>query len=77
MRLLGARTGHPGDRPVAQYVDGHGRPTGICDRGAGGTVHVTTGSLTNHECNENEWHFIINQIDEVANAPASIHVIVL
>jgi hypothetical protein len=40
----------------------------------GGTIHVKAGSLADHQCNETEWHFIINQIDEEANAPASIHV---
>ena len=29
-----------------------------------GTVHVKTSSLTDHECDSSEWHFVINQIDE-------------
>ena len=32
-------------------------------------------ALTDHECNTEEWHFVINQIDVESNAPASIHVI--
>ena len=38
------------------------------------TIHVKAGSIVDHECNANEWHFIINQIDTEAHAPASIHV---
>ena len=37
-------------------------------------ISVNPGSLTNHECNADEWHFLINQIDIAANAPATIHV---
>jgi hypothetical protein len=32
-------------------------------------ISVNPGSLTNHECNADEWHFLINQIDIAANAP--------
>ena len=39
-----------------------------------GTVHVKTSSLTDHDCDSTEWHFVITQIDEEANAPASITV---
>jgi hypothetical protein len=39
-----------------------------------GTVHVKTSSLTDHDCDFTEWHFVITQIDEAANAPASITV---
>ena len=31
-------------------------------------------ALTDHECNSTEWHFVINQVDSEANAPASITV---
>jgi hypothetical protein len=31
-------------------------------------------ALTEHGCNNSEWHFLINQIDEEYHAPASIHV---
>jgi hypothetical protein len=38
------------------------------------TISVSQGSLTGHECNATEWHFIITQIDTKADAPATIHV---
>jgi hypothetical protein len=38
------------------------------------TIEVKVGSLTDHGCDSTEWHFIINQIDEEANAPTSITV---
>jgi hypothetical protein len=38
----------------------------------GGTI--TAKALADHECDETEWHFVINQIDSEANAPASITV---
>jgi hypothetical protein len=38
------------------------------------TIHVKAASIADHECNDTEWHFIINQIDVEANAPTSIHV---
>jgi hypothetical protein len=37
-------------------------------------ISVNSGSLSSHECNADEWHFVINQIDVEANAPATIHV---
>ena len=39
-----------------------------------GTVHVKTSSLTDHDCDSSEWHFVITQIDDEVNAPASITV---
>src|SRR6266540_3351109 len=51
--------------------------------GAGGAVanaadtqeiSVKVASITDHDCNNDEWHFIINQIDTEADAPATIHV---
>jgi hypothetical protein len=41
------------------------------------TIEVKESSLTDHDCeppNDEEWHFLINQIDEEANAPDSITV---
>ncbi len=38
------------------------------------TVNVKAGSLTDHECDATEWHFVITQIDSAANAPATITV---
>ena len=35
---------------------------------------ISAKALTDHECNDAEWHFVINQIDSEANAPASITV---
>lgn len=37
-------------------------------------LDIDAKALTDHECNVTEWHFVINQIDVEANAPASIHV---
>ncbi len=31
-------------------------------------------ALLGHECNDTEWHFVINQVDAKADAPATIHV---
>jgi hypothetical protein len=47
--------------------------------GAGATVTVKDISAHNvpdgkYDCNSDEWHFVINQVDDAANAPASIHV---
>jgi hypothetical protein len=49
--------------------------------GAGGTpaspadtMTISAKASTDHECNSSEWHFVINQIDTAADAPASIHV---
>jgi hypothetical protein len=39
-----------------------------------GTVHVKISSLTDHDCDSTEWHFVITQIDDETNAPASITV---
>lgn len=38
------------------------------------TIHVKESTLTDHECDSTEWHFVINQISEEASAPSSIHV---
>jgi hypothetical protein len=35
-------------------------------------ISVNPGSLTDHECNTEEWHFVITQIDTEAHAPSSI-----
>ena len=37
-------------------------------------ITVKAGSLSDHGCNDSEWHFIINQIDTASDAPATIHV---
>jgi hypothetical protein len=41
---------------------------------AGDTKTIHAKALSDHECNSTEWHFVINQIDEEAHAPSSIHV---
>ncbi len=52
----------------------------IMTGGSGGTIaqaapiNVKAGSLTDHECDATEWHFVITQIDTEANAPTSIDV---
>ena len=52
----------------------------IMTGGSGGTiaqaatVDVKASSLTDHECDETEWHFVITQIDSADDAPKSIAV---
>jgi hypothetical protein len=41
---------------------------------ATGTQEISATALTDHECNDTEWHFVITQIDTEADAPATIHV---
>ena len=41
---------------------------------ASAVQQISAKALTDHECNSDEWHFVINQIDMESNAPASIHV---
>lgn len=38
------------------------------------TAYVKPSSLESHDCDNTEWHFVINQVDVQADAPASIHV---
>jgi hypothetical protein len=42
--------------------------------GAVKQISVNPGSLTDHECNATEWHFVITQISDQGLAPATIHV---
>jgi cell division septation protein DedD len=35
---------------------------------------ISAKALTDHSCDDTEWHFVINQIDDETNAPASIDV---
>jgi len=37
-------------------------------------IHVKQASLSDHECDDTEWHFVINQIPSGCEHPASIHV---
>lgn len=39
------------------------------------TIHIKASTLVDHKCNSQEWHFVINQIESEALAPASIHVV--
>lgn len=41
---------------------------------AEGLKLISAKALVDHECDETEWHFVINQINEEANAPANIAV---
>ena len=41
---------------------------------ASGTQTIYAKALDDHGCNTNEWHFVIVQINEEANAPSMIHV---
>ena len=36
---------------------------------------ISAKALTDHECNSEEWHFVITQVDDEADAPESIHVV--
>lgn len=36
--------------------------------------NITAKALLDHECNSDEWHFVINQVDTEADAPATISV---
>jgi hypothetical protein len=53
----------------------------ILTGGSGGTiahaatVSVKASSLTDHECDATEWHFVITQLDSEAAAPDTIHVV--
>jgi hypothetical protein len=38
------------------------------------TQDISAKALNDHECNANEWHFVITQVDTEADAPASITV---
>ncbi len=42
---------------------------------ANGTMTISSKALNDHECDSTEWHFVINQVDSEADAPATIHVI--
>jgi hypothetical protein len=52
----------------------------ILTGGGGGTIahaetrEISAKALIDHECDATEWHFVINQVDTAANAPASIFV---
>ncbi len=39
------------------------------------TKLIEAKALDDHDCDETEWHFVINQIESEALAPASIHVV--
>jgi hypothetical protein len=39
-----------------------------------GPHEISAKALLGHECNDTEWHFVINQVDTKADAPATIHV---
>ncbi|MHA2085156.1 MAG: hypothetical protein ACXABD_15475 [Candidatus Thorarchaeota archaeon] len=41
---------------------------------ADGQKNIFAKAIDDHECNAEEWHFVINQIDDEALAPASIQV---
>jgi hypothetical protein len=38
------------------------------------TIQVKSSTLTDHECNSSEWHFVITQLTSDSQAPASIRV---
>jgi hypothetical protein len=41
---------------------------------AADTQEISAKALTNHGCNDTEWHFVITEVDSEADAPATIHV---
>jgi hypothetical protein len=41
---------------------------------AAGTKEISAKALNDHECDDTEWHFVINQLDSDVDAPATIHV---
>jgi len=38
------------------------------------TIYVSEGSLDDHECDNVQWHFVINQLIDASQAPESIEV---
>src|SRR6266542_5109190 len=62
---------------VAYSVIGAGGAVANADDPATTPISVKADSLIDPDCDQdhpNEWHFVINQIDTEAHAPASIHV---
>jgi hypothetical protein len=51
-----------------------GGGSGVTTAQAVDTKTIDAKALTDHECDSTEWHFVINQIDNAANAPAFITV---
>jgi hypothetical protein len=43
--------------------------------GTSSSQTISAKALTDHECNSSEWHFVITQVDDESDAPASIHVV--
>jgi hypothetical protein len=41
---------------------------------AADTKEISAKALTDHECEDTEWHFVITQVDSADHAPAAIHV---
>jgi hypothetical protein len=41
---------------------------------AADSMQISAKALTDHECNDSEWHFVITQVNAESNAPASITV---
>lgn len=66
--------GDAGSAPTAQFT----LQAGNCDVPTTppppAMQQIAAKALTGHECNANEWHFVINQVDKESDAPASIHV---
>jgi hypothetical protein len=48
---------------------------GVSTAYAQDTKTITAQALTDHECDSTEWHFVITQIENGANAPASVTVV--
>jgi len=63
-------------RVIALVVAAFGVGAFVCVNAlpASAVQQISAKALTDHECNSDEWHFVINQIDMASDAPASIHV---
>ena len=54
---------------VPQVAEAAFNPFGVAD-----TKVISAKALTDHECDDSEWHFVITQVADEASAPASIEV---
>jgi hypothetical protein len=59
---------------VAAYADTNQQTDTLTTNSVVSTQTISAKALTDHECNADEWHFVITQIDTAAHAPATITV---
>lgn len=48
--------------------------TGLTMTAVGANITINAKALTDHECNNDEWHFVITQVANEGLAPPTIHV---